>query len=172
MDTEATCETGVIVNQQSQVITDDLVESLTEISTFFIPQEFIVAPVEYVNDVRKSVALESNVLLAEIATQQILECGANLSVRLTGTILEGFATPLAFSFFLSHSYKDAKIFKGRNQLQTFMLSEFLRLEYPPIQLILTDSLFSLHFLNFSLDEMKPDSIVNGGGCLLFAETES
>ncbi len=172
MNTGASCKTGVRLNQQSQVITDDFVESLTEISSFFMPQDFTVVPVEYVNDVRKSVTLESNVLLAEIASQQILECGANLSVRLTGTILEGFAKPLAFSFFLSHTYRDAKIFKGRNHLQTFTLSEFLRLEYPPIQLLLTDTLFSLNFIRFGMDDATPSTIFNGGGCLLFAEPES
>ena len=169
MNTGASCNTGVRVHQHSQVITDDFVESLTEISSFFMPQEFTVIPVEYVNDFRKSVSLESNVMLAEIATQQIMEYGANLSVRLTGTILEGFSKPLAFTFLLSHTLRDAKIFKGRNHLQTFALSEFLRLEYPPLQLVLTDTLFSLHF---SSDKTEQKPIVNGGGCLLFDEFAS
>ncbi len=33
-------------------------------------------------------------LLAEIATQQILECGNRLTIRLAGSIIEGFSKPL------------------------------------------------------------------------------
>ena len=172
LKTESTSEAGLYTNQQSQVITDDFVESLLEIGTFFMPQGVVVAPVEYVNDVRKAAALESNVLLAEIASQQILECGNRLSIKLSGSILEGFPHPLEFSFFISHTYQEAKIFKGCNNLQSFELSEYLRLEYPPIQLILTDTLFSLNFIDFMHDELAPQSIFNGGGCLLFGEQES
>lgn len=172
MNTESTRENGVFANQQSQVITDDFVESLLEISSFFMPQGVVAAPVEYVNDIRKAAPLETNVLLAEIATQQILECGNNLSIKLAGTIIEGFAKPLVFGFFISHTYPEAKVFRGRNNLQTFELSEFLRLEYPPIQLILTDTLFSLTFIDFKHDDIAPQSIFNGSGCLVFGETES
>lgn len=172
MDTESTWETGITANQQSQVITDDFVESLTEIGSFFMPKGVVAAPVEYVNDLRKAVLLESSTLLAEISSQQIFECGNKLSIRLVGTIVEGFAKPLEFSFFLSHTYPAAKVFKGRNYLQTFELSEFLRLEYPPIQLVLTDTLFSLHFLDFEKNEVEPQTLFNGGGCLLFGEIES
>ena len=172
MNTESTCEAETALGQQSQVITDDLVESLLEISSFFMPQGVVVAPVEYVNDVRKSVQLDSHILLAEIASQQILESGSNLSIKLSGTILEGFKKPMPFSFFISHTYKDAKIFRGRNNLQTFELSEYLRLEYPPILLTLTDTLFSLNFIDFKHDEVAPQSIYNGSGCLIFGESES
>ena len=172
MNTKSTSETDAYAPQQSQVITDDFVESLLEIGSFFMPQGVVVAPVEYVNDVRKAAALESNVLLAEIASQQILECGNRLSIKLSGTILEGFSNPLEFSFFISHTYKEAKVFRGCNNLQTFELSEYLRLEYPPIQLILTDTLFSLNFIDFKHDELAPQSIFNGGGCLIFGEQES
>ncbi len=172
LNTESTWEPGAYASQQSQVITDDFVESLLEIGSFFQPQGVVASPVEYVNDIRKAVPLETNVLLAEIGTQQILECGENLSIKLSGTILEGFAKPLEFSFFLSHTYGDAKVFRGRNNLQTFELSEYLRLEYPPIQLILTDTLFSLNFIDFKNDDIAPQSIFNGGGCLVFGETES
>lgn len=171
MNTESICETGIYANQQSQVITDDFVESLVEIGSFFMPEGVVAVPVEYVNDARKAVPLKSNVLLAEITTQQILECGNNYLIKLSGIIQEGFAQPLAFSFLLSHTFPEAKIFKGRNNLQTFALSEFLRLEYPPIQLILTDTLFSLNFIDFKYDEAEPQPIVNGSGCLLFGESK-
>lgn len=153
---------------QSQLITDDLVESLTEISSFFMPKGLVVAPVEYVDDNRRSISLQGNVLLAEIASQQIFECQDRLSIRLSGFIIEGFERPREFSFYLSHSYMDAKVFRGRDTLQTFELSEFLRLEYPPIPLVLTDTLFSLHFLDFSSSE-DPRAVFNGGGCLLLGE---
>lgn len=172
MNTESTCEGGILLHRQSQVITDDFVESLVEIGSFFMPGGLVAAPVESVNDIRKAVPLESNVLLAEIATQQILECGQNMTIRLAGSIIEGFAKPLDFNFFLSHTFQDARVFKGRNNFQTFELSEFLRLEYPPIQLILTDTLFSLYFLDFRENESEPKSMFNGGGCLLFGESES
>lgn len=172
MTTESTCEGGVFPNRQSQVITDDFIESLLDIGSFFMPSGLVAAPVEAVNDIRKAVSLESNVLLAEIATQQILECGNKLTIRLAGSIIEGFAKPLDFNFFISHTFPDAKIFKGRNNLQTFELSEFLRLEYPPIQLILTDTLFSLYFLDFRGDENEPKSTFNGSGCLFFGEVDS
>lgn len=172
LNTQSTCENGVFAQQQSQVITDDFVESLLEISSFFMPQGIVTAPVEYVNDVRKAAPLDTNVLLVEIASQQILECGNNLSIKLAGTIREGFAKPLEFGFFISHTYAEAKIFQGCNNLQTFELSEFLRLEYPPIQLILTDTLFSLTFVDFKHDDIAPQSIFNGSGCLVFGETEN
>lgn len=172
MNTESTCESGIFPHRQSQVITDDFVESLLEIGSFFMPNGLVAAPFEYANDIRKAVPLESNVLLAEIATQQILECGKNLTVRLAGSIIEGFAKPLDFNFVFSHTFPDAKIFKGRNNLQTFELSEFLRLEYPPIQLILTNTLFSLYFVDFRADENEPKQIMNGSGCLLFGEKYS
>jgi len=172
LNTESTYEAEVYANQQSQIITDDFVESLLEIGSFFMPQGVVAAPVEYINDVRKAVPLETNILLTEIASQQILECGESLSIKLSGTIIEGFAKPLEFSFFISHTYKDAKVFRGRNNLQTFELAEYLRLEYPPIQLILTDTLFSLNFIDFKNDDIAPQSIFNGGGCLVFGETES
>jgi hypothetical protein len=172
LNTESTCENGVCVNQQSQVITDDFVESLLEISSFFMPQGVVAAPTEYVNDARRAAPLDTNVLLAEIATQQILEYGNNLSIKLVGTIIEGFAKPLEFGFFISHTYLEAKVFRGQNTLQTFELSEFLRLEYPPIQLVLTDTLFSLTFIDFKHDDIAPQSIFNGSGCLVFGEKES
>ncbi len=172
MKAGAVCNDGVCISQHSQIITDDLVESLMEMSSFFMPQGVMVAPVEYVNDMRKALSLKKNVLLAEIASQQILECGRNLSVKLSGSLLEGFARPLDFTFYFSHTYKEAEIFQGRNNLQTFELSEYLRLEYPPIQLFLTDTLFSLNFINFRYDEAAPESIVNGSGCLLFSEPVS
>lgn len=172
MNTKSICENGVFANQQSQVITDDLVESLLEISSFFMPQGVVTAPVEYVNDVRKAAPLETNIVLAEITTQQILECGNKLSIKLAGTIVEGFAKPLEFSFLIAHTYTEAKVFRGRNNLQIFELSEFLRLEYPPIQLILTDTLFSLTFIDFKHDDIAPKSIFNGSGYLVFGETES
>ena len=172
MNTESSCGLGGFVSQQSQVITDDFVESLLEIGSFFMPQGVVVSAVEYVNDVRKATPLTTNVLLAEIASQEILECGDSFSIKLSGTIIEGFVKPLEFSFFLSHKYEDAKIFRGRNHLQIFELKEYLRLEYPPTQLILTDTLFSLNFIDFKNDDIAPQSIFNGAGCLVFGETES
>jgi hypothetical protein len=153
---------------QSQLITDDLVESLTETASFFMPQGVVAAPVEYVGDSRTSLSLQGNVLLVEICTQQIFECENRLSIRLSGLIIEGFATPREFSFFLSHSYPQAKVFPGRDNLQTFELSEFLRLEYPEIPLVLTDTLFSLHFLDFNTSD-EPTILFNGGGCLLLGK---
>lgn len=172
LNTESTSELGIYANQQPQVITDDFVESLLEIGSFFMPQGVVATPVEYVNDVRKAMPLETHVILAEIASQQILECNNNLSITISGTILEGFVKPIKFSFFLSHTYQEARVFRGRNNLQTFELSEYLRLEYPPIELVLTDTLFSLSFIDFKYDEIAPQSIFNGGGCLLFGEIES
>ena len=168
MNIGSTFDSGVTAGMQSQLITDDLVESLTEIGSFFMPQGVVAAPVEYVDDSRNSLALQGNVLLVEICTQQIFECENRLSIRLSGLIIEGFATPREFSFFLSHSYLQAKVFPGRDNLQTFELSEFLRLEYPEIPLVLTDTLFSLHFLNFSTSD-EPTTLFNGGGCLLLGE---
>lgn len=153
---------------QSQLITDDLVESLTEIGSFFMPRGVVAAPIEYVDDSRRSLALKGNVLLAEICTQQIFECQDRLSIRLSGFIIEGFTRPREFNFFLSHSYPQAKVFRGRDTLQTFYLSEFLRLEYPDIPLVLTDTLFGLHFLDFS-DGSEPVATFNGGGCLSLGE---
>ncbi len=156
---------------QSQLITDDLVESLTEIGSFFMPQGVVAAPVEYVDDSRRSLALQGNVLLAEICTQQVFECQDRLSVHLSGFIIEGFSRPREFNFFLSHSHLQAKVFRGRDTLQTFHLSEFLRLEYPDIPLVLTDTLFSLHFLDLS-DGGEPVVTFNGGGCLSLGEESS
>lgn len=136
-----------------------------------MPQGMVASPVDYVNDNRKSAPLNSNILLAEISTQQIFECGDRLSIRLSGSIIEGFARPRDFSFFLSHSNLKAKVFHGRDNLQTFELSEFLRLEYPEIPLVLTDAIFSLHFLDFSKGE-EPAILYNGGGCLLLGEEAS
>lgn len=156
---------------QAQLITDDLVESLTEIGSFFMPQAVVVSPVGYVEDSRTSLALKGNVLLVEICSQQIFECQDRLSIRLSGLIIEGFAKPRAFSFFLSHSYPQAKVFTGRDNLQTFELSEFLRLEYPDIPLVLTDTVFSLQFLDYSSGD-EPIESLNGGGCLLLGKEAS
>ena len=79
---------------------------------------------------------------------------------------------LTIFLFSSVSYAEAKVFPGRNNLQTFELSEYLRLEYPPIQLVLTDTLFSLTFIDFKHDDIAPQSIFNGSGCLVFGERES
>jgi hypothetical protein len=164
----STFDPRVTASRQSQVITDDLVEALTEIGSFFMPQGVVAAPVEYVDDSRSSLALQGNVLLVEICTQQIFECENRLSIRLSGLIIEGFAKPREFSFFLSHSNRQAKVFPGRDNLQTFELSEFLRLEYPEIPLILTDTLFGLQFLDFSTGD-EPTALFNGGGCLILGE---
>jgi len=171
LNIESTCGPGTFACQQPQVVTDDFVESLLEIGTFFMPQGVVVSAVEYVNDVRKAVPLETNVLLTEIASQQIIECGNKVSITLSGRIIEGFAKPLKFVFFLSHKYADAKIFRGRNNIQIFELKEYLRLEYPTTKLILTDTLFSLNFIDFKNDDIAPQSVFNGGGCLVFGETE-
>ncbi len=168
MDIGSTCDCGIIAGIQSQVITDDLVESLMEISSFFMPQAVIATPADLVNDCCTAAPLQSNVLLAEICSQQILECHDQFSIRLSGRIVEGFATPREFSFFISHSNPHARVFSGRYNLQTFELSEFLRLEYPEISLVLTNSLFSLHFLDFTSGD-EPKTLFNGGGCLLFGE---
>jgi hypothetical protein len=168
LEIEPTFDTRAMTGMQSQLITDDLVESLTEIGSFFMPKGMVVAPIDYVNDNRRSLALQGSELLVEISSQQIFECQDRLSIRLSGAIIEGFERPREFSFFLSHSYVDAKVFRGRDTLQTFELSEFLRLKYPPIPLVLTDTLFSLHFLDFSNGD-EPNAIFNGGGCLLLGE---
>lgn|GEM_PF-1408000 len=168
LDIGSTFDFTVRAGMQSQLISDDFVEALTEIGSFFMPGGVVATPVEYVDDTRSSLPLQGNVLLAEIATQQILECANRLSIRLSGMIIEGFEKPREFSFFLSHSYKQAKVFSGRDNLQTFELSEFLRLEYPDIPLVLTDTLFSLNFLNFSTGD-DPSTQYNGGGCLLLGE---
>lgn len=168
MDLGSTCNCGITPGRQSQVITDDLAESLLEIGSFFMPQGIVATAVDYVNDCNKCAKLQSNILLAEICTQQIIECDNLLSIRLSGRILEGFATPRYFSFFISHSYQHARVFSGRNTLQTFELSEFLRLEYPDISLVLTNTLFSLHFLDFTSGD-KPKTVINGSGCLLLGE---
>jgi len=156
---------GTVAGNQSQVITDDFVESLTEIATFFMPQNIAVNPVEQADEYRKAIPLKSNVLLAEICSQQILQCDSRLSVRLSGWILEGFAQPREFTYLLFHNLPSAKIFPGRDNFQTFGLSEFLRLEYPEISLELTESLFDLHFVDYSSGSESP-SVLNGGGCLL------
>jgi len=161
-------DSAVRTGVQSQLISDDFVEALTEIGSFFMPSGVVATPVEYVDDSRSSLPLHGNVLLAEISTQQILECGDRLSIRLSGMIIEGFRKPREFSFFLSHSYQQARVFSGRDTLQTFELSEFLRLEYPEIPLVLTDTLFSLNFLDFNQDS-EPSVFYNGGGCLLLGE---
>lgn len=168
MNIELTYEPGATMEVQAQLITDDLVEGLTEIGSFFMPGGVVPSPVDYVDDRRNSLSLQSNVLLVEIASQQIFECEERLFIRLSGVIIEGFARPREFSFFLSHTYARAKVFPGRNNLQTFELSEFLRLEYPEIPLVLTDTLFSLHFLDFSTGE-DPRAMFNGGGCLILGE---
>jgi hypothetical protein len=165
---ESTYELNAIESTQSQSINDDLVESLTEISSFFMPQGVVAVPVEYVDDFRKSLVLESNIVLAEIMTQQIFECNDKLSIRLSGIVIEGFSNPRKFSFLLSHNNLRAKIFQGRDHMQTFRLSEFLRLEYPEIPLLLSDTIFGLNFLDFSTDD-EPVSSFNGSGCLLIGE---
>ncbi len=139
-----------------------------EIGSFFMPQGIVATPVDYVNDCKKCSKLQGNVLLAEISSQQILECDNLLSIRLSGRILEGFTRPREFSLFISHSNPHARVFSGRDNLQIFELSEFLRLEYPDIPLVLTNSLFSLHFLDFTGDD-EPETVINGGGCFLFGE---
>ena len=133
-----------------------------------MPQGIVATPVDYVNDCKKCAKLQGNVLLAEISSQQILECDNLLSIRLSGQILEGFARPREFSFFISHSNLRARVFSGRDNLQIFELSEFLRLEYPEIPLVLTNSLFSLNFLDFTGDD-EPKTLINGGGCFLLGE---
>lgn len=153
---------------QSQLISDDFVEALTEIASFFMPDGMVALPVDYVDDIRTSRPLQENVLLAEIATQQIIECENRLSIRLNGIIIEGFKKPREFSFFLSHGYRLAEVFTGRDNLQTFELSEFLRLEYPRIPLVLSDIVFGLKFFDFRADD-DPPAIFNGGGCLLIGE---
>lgn len=168
MDIGSTFDPGVAMGRQSQLISDDLVEGLTEICSFFMPQGVVAVPVDLVDDSRNRLALQGNVLLVEISTQQIFECQDRLSIRLSGMIIEGFAKPREFSFFLSHSNPQAKVFPGRDNLQTFELSEFLRLEYPEIPLVLTDTLFSLHFLNFNTSD-EPAVLFNGGGCLLLGK---
>lgn len=168
MNTGSFFDPGVVAGRQSQLITDDFVESLVEIGSFFMPPTIVVTPVDYVNDRRKATALQSNILLAEICSQQILECENRLSLCLCGLIVEGFKTPRDFTFFISHSYSRAKVFPRRNNLQTFELSEFLRLEYPEISLVLTDTLFSLHFADYTPNN-GPISFLNGDGYLLFGE---
>jgi len=111
------CRESDILNDysgyQSQAITDNFVESLTEIGSFFLPQGVAVAPVGYANDVRKTVPLESNILFTEIAIQQIIECGNKHPIRLDREIAEGFCKPPECSFSLPHTCLEAKIFKGR-----------------------------------------------------------
>jgi hypothetical protein len=169
--TQSTYDPGITTGRQSQLITDDLVESLTEISSFFMPDGIVASPVDYVNDSRKSLPLDSNVVLVEIATQQIVECKNQLSIQLKGKIIEGFLKPREFSYFLSHSYPRAKIFPGHDHLQTFELSEFLRLEYPEIPLVLSDTIFSLNFLNLDVAD-EPSLQFNGGGCLILGDESS
>jgi hypothetical protein len=165
---ESTYELNAATSTQSQLINDDFVDSLAEISSFFMPQGVVAVPVEYVNDYRKSLVLESNIVLAEIMDQQIFECNDRLSIRLSGKIIEGFTKPRKFSFLLSHSNLRAKVFTERDHIQTFRLSEFLRLEYSDIPLIVTDTIFGLNFLDFNKDD-EPASLTNGSGCLLFGE---
>ncbi len=156
------------MGRQPQLIADDLVQSLVDIGSFFMPSGLVVTPMDYVNDWRKAVAMQSNIILAEIASQQILECEDRFSITFTGLIVQGFKKPREFKFFISHSYPGAKVFPGRDTLQTFGLSEFLRLEYPEIPLVITDTLFSLHFTDYTTND-EPRSFLNGGGCLLFGE---
>ncbi|MEN8198930.1 MAG: hypothetical protein ABFR63_02540 [Thermodesulfobacteriota bacterium] len=159
---------GATSGHPSQVITDDFVESLTELSSFFMPENIVVNPVEYGNEGRQELPLLSNVLLAEICTQQILQCDNRLFVRFNGWIIEGFAKPREFGFMLFHTFSSAKVFPGGDNFQTIELSEFLRLEYPEIRLELTESLFTLNFQEFSTSaEAQPFS--NGGGCLLLGD---
>jgi hypothetical protein len=167
----STFDPRVTAGRQAQLITDDLVEALTEIGSFFMPHGVVAIPVEYVGDNRNSLLLKDNILAVEISTQQIFECENRLSIRLSGLIIEGFAKPRKFSFYLSHSFTPAKVFPGRDNLQTFGLAEFLRLEYPKIPLVLTDTLFGLHFLDFSTSD-EPTVSFNGGGCLLLGEVSS
>jgi len=168
LNTGSLFDYGAAVGRQPQLITDDFVESLVEISSFFMPPDIIVTPVAYVNDCCKAMALQTNILLAEISSQQILECGDRLSISLSGLIVEGFKKPREFTFVISHSYLRAKIFPGSNNLQTFELSEFLRLEYPEIALVITDTLFSLHFSDHSTNN-RLNSFFNGDGYLLFGD---
>lgn len=158
-----------MAGRQAQLISDDLVQGLTEIASFFMPRGMVVSPVEYADDSQHVLKVQGNVLLIEVSSQQIVECGNRLSIRLNGLIREGFARPREFNFFLSHSYQKAKVFGRRDHLQTFELSEFLRLEYPNIPLTLSDSLFGLHFLDFS-DSDSPTALLNGEGCLLLGES--
>jgi len=160
---------GAAVGGQSQLITDDFVESLMELGSFFMPPTIIATPVDYINDWRKARALQTNIFLAEICSQQILECENRLSVTFSGVILEGFKQPREFTFFFSHNYSRAKIFPDRNTLQTFQLSEFLRFEYPEISLVITDTLFSLQFADFTSSKKGPKSFLNGNGYLLFGD---
>lgn len=168
MKTGSIFDPGAVAGRQSQLITDDFVESLVEIGSFFMPPAIIATPVDYVNDWRKATPLQTNILLAEICSQQILECEERLSLTLSGLIVEGFKKPREFTFFLTHSYPQAKVFPDRNNLQTFELSEFLRLEYPEISLVLTDTQFSLHFADYTTSK-GPKSFLNGDGYLLFGE---
>ncbi len=168
MNLESPFDSAVRKDMQSQQISDDFIEALTEIASFYMPDGMVVLPVDYVDDVRTSKPLQGNILLAEIATQQIFECENRLSIRLNGVIVEGYKKPRKFSFFLSHSYRSAKVFTGRNNLQIFELSEFLRLEYPQIPLVLTDISFGLNFFDFS-GSNDPPAFFNGGGCLLIGE---
>lgn len=159
---------GAAAGRQPQLITDDFVEALTEIGSFFMPPGIIVTPLAYVNDLSQVMTLQTNILLAEIYSQQILECEDRLSISLRGLIVEGFKKPRDFIFFISHSYLRAKVFPDRNTLQTFALSEFLRLEYPEISLVITNTLFNLHFTDHSKAN-RPNSFFNGDGYLLFGE---
>lgn len=159
---------GAAAGIQTQLITDDFVESLMEIGSFFMPPGIMVTPAAYVNDWPKVMMLQTNILLAEIYSQQILECEDRLSISLRGAIVEGFTKPRGFIFHISHSYLGAKVFPGRNTLQTFRLSEFLRLEYPEISLVITNSLFNLHVTDQTLSK-KTASPFNGDGYLIFAD---
>ena len=89
-------DSAVRTGVQSQLISDDFVEALTEIGSFFMPSGVVATPVEYVDDSRSSLPLHGNVLLAEISTQQILECGDRLSIRLSGMIIEVHPTEAYF----------------------------------------------------------------------------
>lgn len=155
---------GLVKKNNPQFISDDLVEALTEIGSFFMPLGLVVVATEYVEDRRTSVPLQGNVLLVEICRQQIFEYKNRLSIKLGGMIVEGFSKPRHFSFQLSHSYPEAKVFPGRDNIQTFELSEFLRLEYPEIPLVATDATFSLDFLDFNETD-DPKVCINGRGSL-------
>ncbi len=157
-------DSGMAISKKSQLISDDLIEALTEIGSFFMPQGLVVLPTEYVDDNCTSAPLQGNVLLVEICRQQILEYNNRLSIRLSGIIIEGFSKPREFTFSLSHSHLKAKVFAGRDTIQTFELSEFLRLEYPEIPLVLTDTTFSLDFLDFN-GNAEPAGSVDGKGSL-------
>ncbi len=157
-------DAGLAKKKKPQFISDDLVEALTETGSFFMPQGLVVVATEYVEDKRTSIPLQGNVVLVEISRQKIFEYKNRLSIKLSGKIIEGFSKPREFTFHLSHSYPEAKVFPGRDNIQTFELSEFLRLEYPEIPLVATDATFCLDFLDFNEND-DPEVCINGRGSL-------